>query len=467
MRNGKSEAQDDVKQCLKAKGKILHSENLFRILAEQSSDIIFIINSEGLVIYVNPVIEKCLGLKPDEMIGTIQFDIIHPDDLDSIMSAIDAVLSDHNAPDQRREVRLRHKDGSWRTFDAIGIKMTCSSVIQHIVVEMRDITERKKMEEELLLIKRAMDDSSDAIGIKDLQRNHFYMNKAILELFEYTPEEIRAAGGGTVLYANKDVGREVFDTVFAGKSWIGETEMLSKSGRVIPVILRADAIKDEKGKTIGIIGVHTDITERRRAQEQLEETLQRLKNAIGATVKVLVSALESRDPYTAGHQSRSAKLACAIAEEMGLAKETVEGIMMAGVIHDIGKLSIPSEILTKPTQLTNVEYLLIKQHSQSGYDMLKHVESPWPLAQIVQQHHERLDGSGYPHKLRNDEIIIEARILAVADVVEAMASHRPYRQALGIEKALEEIQNNKGILYDDAVVDACVKLFREKGYQLA
>ncbi len=180
-----------------------------------------------------------------------------------------------------------------------------------------------------------------------------------------------------------------------------------------------------------------------------------------------MSALESRDPYTAGHQSRSAKLACAIAEEMGLAKEKVEGIMMAGVIHDIGKLSIPSEILTKPTQLTNVEYLLIKQHSQSGYDMLKHVESPWPLAQIVQQHHERLDGSGYPHKLRNDEIIIEARILAVADVVEAMASHRPYRQALGIEKALEEIQNNKGILYDDAVVDACVKLFREKGYQLA
>jgi len=212
--------------------------------------------------------------------------------------------------------------------------------------------------------------------------------------------------------------------------------------------------------------VHTDITERKWAEAQLAQTLERLRNAIGATVKVLVSALESRDPYTAGHQSRCAKLACAIAKEMGLDNEKIEGIMMAGVIHDIGKLSVPSEILSKPSKLATVEYLLIKQHSQSGYDMLKHVESPWPLAQIVQQHHERMDGSGYPNKLKNDEIIIEARILAVADVVEAMASHRPYRQVLGIEKALEEIEKNKGILYDEAAADACLKLFRMKDYRL-
>ncbi len=276
MCNGKSEAQNDVKQCLKAKGKILHSENLFRILAEQSSDIIVLTNRDGLAIYVNPALEKYLGLKPDEITGTSRPDIIHPDDFDAVMNAFNVLFNDINAPVQQPEVRLRHKDGSWRTFDVVGKALTHNNVVEHIVVEMRDITERKKMEEELLLIKRAMDDSSDAIGIKDLQRNHFYMNKAILELFEYTPEEIRAAGGGTVLYANKDVGREVFDTILTGKSWIGETEMLSKSGRVIPVILRADAIKDEKGKTIGIIGVHTDITERRRAQEQLEHTLERL-----------------------------------------------------------------------------------------------------------------------------------------------------------------------------------------------
>ena len=179
-----------------------------------------------------------------------------------------------------------------------------------------------------------------------------------------------------------------------------------------------------------------------------------------------MSAVETRDPYTAGHQSRSANLACAIAMEMGLSQEKIDGIRMAGTIHDIGKLSIPAEILSKPTKLTDIEFSLIKEHSRSGYEMLKDVESPWPLAEIVYQHHERMNGSGYPRNLKGDEILMEARIMAVADVVEAMASHRPYRPTLGIEAALEEIEKNKGILYDDAVADACLRLFREKGYQL-
>ena len=140
---------------------------------------------------------------------------------------------------------------------------------------------------------------------------------------------------------------------------------------------------------------------------------------------------------------------------------------MAGIVHDIGKITIPAEILIKPTKLTNLEFSLIKQHSLSGYEMLKNVESPWSLAEIVYQHHERMNGSGYPRNLKGDEILLESRIMVVADVVEAMASYRPYRPALGIEAALEEIEKNKGILYDDAVVDACLKLFREKGYQLA
>jgi HD-GYP domain-containing protein (c-di-GMP phosphodiesterase class II) len=139
---------------------------------------------------------------------------------------------------------------------------------------------------------------------------------------------------------------------------------------------------------------------------------------------------------------------------------------MAGSIHDIGKLSIPAEILSKPTKLTYIEFSLIKEHSHTGYEMLKDVESPWPLAQIVYQHHERMDGSGYPRNLKGNEILIEARIMAVADVVEAMASHRPYRPGLGIDEALAEIEKNRGILYDNTVVDACLKLFRERGYQL-
>ena len=147
-------------------------------------------------------------------------------------------------------------------------------------------------------------------------------------------------------------------------------------------------------------------------------------------------------------------------------KDKIDGIRMAGSIHDNGKISIPAEILSKPTKLTNNEFNLIKEHPKSGYEMLKDVESPWPLAQIVYQHHERMDGSGYPRNLKGDEILMEARILAVADVVEAMASHRPYRPTLGIKAALEEIEKNKGILYDDTVADACLRLFREKGYQL-
>jgi putative nucleotidyltransferase with HDIG domain len=206
---------------------------------------------------------------------------------------------------------------------------------------------------------------------------------------------------------------------------------------------------------------------RREAEDKLQQTLESLKRAVGTTIQVLVSALESRDPYTAGHQSRSADLARAIATEMRLDQDKIDGIYMAGIVHDIGKIAIPAEILIKPTKLTNIEFSLIKQHAQSGYEMLKDVESPWSLSEIVYQHHERMDGSGYPRNLKGDKILMEARILSVADVVEAMASHRPYRAALGIEVALEEIEKNKGILYDEAVADACLKLFREKGYQLA
>jgi len=210
-----------------------------------------------------------------------------------------------------------------------------------------------------------------------------------------------------------------------------------------------------------------EIAQHKWAQTELQRTLEILKKSAGVTIQVMVSALEARDPYTAGHQLRSAELACAIAKEMGLPDEKIEGIRMAGCIHDIGKLAVPAELLTKPTKLSNLEFSLIKEHPTSGYEMLKNVESPWPLAQVVYQHHERMDGSGYPRQLRGEEIILEARIMAVSDVVEAMASHRPYRPSLGLESALREIEKNKNILYDGAVVDACLKLFRDKGYQLS
>jgi len=242
--------------------------------------------------------------------------------------------------------------------------------------------------------------------------------------------------------------------------------MRRKDGTTVWTEMKASLIRDENQQPVGILGVTRDITERKLAEVKLKQTLDSLNNAVGATIQVMVSAIEMRDPYTAGHQIRTADLARAIAKEMGLPQDKIDGIRMAGSIHDIGKLSIPSEILVKPTKLTNIEFSLIKEHSRSGYEMLKDVESPWPLAQIVYQHHERMNGSGYPRNLKGDEIIIEARIMAVADVVEAMASHRPYRPALGIDAALEEIKKNKGILYDDIVADSCLRLFWEKGFKL-
>jgi putative nucleotidyltransferase with HDIG domain len=173
-----------------------------------------------------------------------------------------------------------------------------------------------------------------------------------------------------------------------------------------------------------------------------------------------------RDPYTAGHQARVTRLACAIAKETGLPDERIQGLNVAGTLHDLGKMYVPAEILSKPTRLTESEMMIIKAHPQAAYDILKGIEFPWPVAQIVLQHHERRDGSGYPQGLSGDDILLEARILAVADVVEAMASHRPYRPAHGIDKALEEISQNRDLLYDAGVVDACLKLFREKGFEL-
>ncbi len=204
--------------------------------------------------------------------------------------------------------------------------------------------------------------------------------------------------------------------------------------------------------------------ERKRVEEELRQSLDKLRRVMGGIIQAMTLTVESRDPYTAGHQRRVADLARAIADEMQLPKEQAYGIRIAGVIHDIGKISIAAEILSKPGRLSKALFDLIKTHPQVGYDILKTIEFPWPIAKIVLQHQERLDGSGYPAGLSGEDILLEARVLAVADVVEAMTFQRPYRPALGIDKALEEISENRGILYDPAVADACLKLFKNKGF---
>jgi putative nucleotidyltransferase with HDIG domain len=211
----------------------------------------------------------------------------------------------------------------------------------------------------------------------------------------------------------------------------------------------------------GIVALHTR-TARQRAEVEVKKNLNKLKQTLGAIIQVLEKTVEVRDPYTAGHQRRVAELARSISAEMGFSQDRIDGIRIAGIIHDIGKIYVPAEILSKPRRLTTYEFNLVKTHSQVGYDILKTIDFPWPVARIVLQHHERLNGSGYPNKLMHDNILIEARILGVSDVVEAMASHRPYRPALGLDAALKEVSDHKGSLYDPEVVEICTRLFREK-----
>ena len=320
------------------------------------------------------------------------------------------------------------------------------------------------------------ENTADTIAVFDLNLNPTYVSPSILKLGGYTVQEAMTKTLNQILTPDSlqkaskifadQMALESSPTADPARTVLMELEQYCKDGSCIWVELAASFLRDNNFKPKGILTITRDITERKKADAKLKLTLDSLRRAVGTTIQVLVSAVESRDTYTSGHQSRSADLACVIATEIGLDQDKIEGIHMAGIIHDIGKLSIPAEILSKPTKLTDLQFSLIKQHSRSGYEMLKNVESPWPLAEIVYQHHERLDGSGYPRNLKGDEILIEARIMAVADVVEAMASHRPYRPTLGIEAALEEIEKNKGILYDKTVADACLKLFREKGYQL-
>lgn len=221
----------------------------------------------------------------------------------------------------------------------------------------------------------------------------------------------------------------------------------------------------DNGIFSGAVLLFNDITENIEAEEKLKQSFEILQKATGDIIQAMSSTSEMRDPYTAGHQKRVKELALAIGKEMKIKKEQLEGLKFAGIIHDIGKISVPSDILSKPGKINKMEFEVIKNHAQVGYDLLRKIEFPWPIATIVHQHHERMDGSGYPLGLKGDQILLEARILAVADVVEAMTSHRPYRAALGTEKALEEIQAHATDFFDPAVVNACLSLFKEGKFQ--
>jgi PAS domain S-box-containing protein len=295
-----------------------------------------------------------------------------------------------------------------------------------------------------------------------------YVNPATLALLGYSEEELLSRPFAQLIHAED---REKLMEAHAKRMRGEETEPVKQ----FRALCKDGAVKWADSHAVLIVwngraatlNFFTDITERKKAEASLAESFAQLRSALGATVQAIAVTVETRDPYTAGHQRRVADLARSIAREMNLSRDQIEGIRTAAIIHDLGKISVPAEILSKPAKLTDIEFSLIKTHPQSGYDILKDIEFPWPVARMVLEHHERMDGSGYPNGLKGDQTLLESRILSVADVVEAMASHRPYRPSLGIEAALEEIEKNREILYDGKVVDACLRLFREKKFHFS
>lgn len=245
-----------------------------------------------------------------------------------------------------------------------------------------------------------------------------------------------------------------------------ESVFVNRDGSLIPCSISATLRRNSHGESLGVASTIRDTSVRKHAEEHILSSARRLKATFLSTVQMAMALSEMRDAYTVGHERRVGEIAVAIATELGFDEDRLEGLRVAGYLHDVGKISIPSEILSRPVRLSHTEMSLVKGHAQAGYEVLKEVEFPWPVAEVALQHHERLDGSGYPRGLKGEEMLLEARIVAVADVVEAMASHRPYRPGLGIEAALSELKNNRGKLYDEQVVDACLKVFREKNYRM-
>ena len=310
------------------------------------------------------------------------------------------------------------------------------------------------------------EDSRDAIYLNDKEGGLIDFNRSTLDLFGYSGEEMLGINTKSV-FVNPDEYQRLQDEI-AQKGCVREFEvkLRKKDGTEIDCLITSTVRLARDKSVIGYQGIVRDISELVSNRKQLEKTLKELRKALGGTIEAMALTVETKDPYTAGHQRRVSNLARAIATEMGVSEDQIQGIRLAGVIHDVGKISVPGEILSKPGRIGTNEFGIIKEHPQVGYNILKTVDFPWPIAQIVLQHHERMDGSGYPNGISGENILLEARILAVADVVEAMASHRPYRAALGIDLALREISKNRGSSYDPKVVDACLRLFNEKSYRL-
>jgi PAS domain S-box-containing protein len=417
---------------------------------EQSVDNILLVDLETKkILESNVSLRNLLGYSADEMKKLTVYDFVaRPKDemkkkLEQLQKEDKTVI---------RERKYLRKDGSLVDVEMVRNLITFGNK-KVLCVVSRDISERKQAEENLKNAKdelqMIMDSVPATIFYKDTEGRIIRANKTMANSLKLSIKDI-VGKASEELFSKEQaekMRKDDQEVIVSGKPKRDIIHPYTTPDGIRWAITDKMPYKDKEGKVTGIIGLAKDITVQRKVEQKLKLTYQKLKKTMNASIETMSKILEAKDPYTAGHQDK------------------IEGIRIASLIHDIGKIGLPTEILSKPTKLIDIEFSLIKNHSQIGYDILKSIEFPWPVAEIVFQHHEKIDGSGYPNNLKGDEILLEAKIIGVADVVEAMSSHRPYRPALGIDKALEEISQNREILYDPDVVDVCLKLFGEKSFK--
>ena len=445
------------------------SEEKYRGIFENAVEGISQTSPEGQFINANPAMARIYGFSsPEELkmniTDTAKELFTNPEDRMRYRK-----LLEEQGTVSAFEAQMKRKDGEkiWVSINAKTVKNEEGKILYFEGIT-ENITQRKQAEEalfkEMSISESTIESLPGIFCIFNNQGKFLRWNKNLELISGYSAKEISDMHSLDFFPGeNRKRIEEKVQEAFEKGEVAFEADFVTKDGRKTPYSVTGKRL--DLDHTPCLVGVGLDISERLQAEEALKKSLAQLQKANEGIIEAISMAVETRDPYTSGHQKRVSRLAEAIALELKLTKEQVEAIHIAAAIHDLGKISIPADILSKPTKLTKIEFGLVKTHSEAGYRILKDIEFQFPLAQIVLQHHERLDGSGYPKGLKDQEILLEARIIAVADVVEAMATFRPYRPALGIDLALEGISKDKGRLYDLQAVDACLRLFREKGFR--
>lgn len=418
----------------------------------------------GVIERINRRFADMLGSRREELVGR-SVEVCHPsrEHFEALEREAARPMAEGRA--YQGHVQLKRRDGTLLWALATGRAVDREGGNEGAVWMFEDITERKAAEDRLAhseaYFRALVENGSDSVTVVNAEGAIQYQSPGAERILGVPAADSTGRSVYEPVHA-EDIARvrEAWQRVLTGRARRIEADFRAQhrdgSWRVVEG--SCSAAFDAAGELVGVVSLR-DVTERRRSE-------QRLTRGLEHTIAVIAAAAESRDAYAAGHQRAVAALAVAIGREAGLEERQVRGLQLAAAVHDIGKLRIPAEILVKPTRLSEAEYALVKTHPQAGHDMLKGIELPWPVAQIVMQHHELLDGSGYPRGLKGDEILLEARILAVADVVAAMAAHRAHRAAPGVDAALEEIAKHRGVKFDAAAADACVRLIRDKGYKV-